>query len=697
MMTAASTPTTNQKPPRRSPGPLPPPPLGVKVLTRREAAAFMGVSIEAFSAWEGLGRVTIPRYRATKGTGRAMFYAAADLERLREEFRKLEEPHPDPEHPGIIRVPIRTHKEPLFALIDAEDLPKVQGKHWNVSRQSGSRELEVILSSIKERAAPLKRIIMGVEAPECKDQIVDFVNGNPLDCRRANLVIKSRRDVVLSRPKMTARMGRSTSSTYKGVLWDEKRRLWKAQIGSREQHRQLGRFRDEAQAAAAYDAAAREMFGASAVLNFPDGVVPAPTFLGPDGQPVREKNNYRVPRGLPVPPPGVPMLTREEAAESLGVSRGTFGHWVLAGEVSIPRYRIKAHTGAPILYAAADIARLREELDKVGQPYPDPHPARAGVWRVPLRTLGGYIEALIDAADLGIVQGKTWNFAMASGGRQDKGVVVHVGPRGSIHIQLKRLILGLQDEAPSVRINHANGNPLDCRRENLVLSSPDKSTRKGYKLLHRSGRPTTSRFKGVCWLERYGQWQAQIRVDDRPKRLGLFDEEEDAALAYDEAAREVWGAEARVNFPKPGELPSAAAPVAPAELAEGAIGPAARPPGKPREVAIVLNPEGSVTISWRSANAAASAGVVFAISRRLPAQSEFVRIGTTEGTTSQTRRPSFTDTTVPAADLFGEGKGVEYLVQGARGSSTGEASDVLRVRHGTDGAVVVRPMHAQAA
>ncbi|MBX9735580.1 MAG: hypothetical protein K2X32_01525 [Phycisphaerales bacterium] len=681
----------------RSAEALGPPPADAAVVDRLQAAALMGVSLTAFGVWERDGRVTIPRYRVALGAARPIFYLRADVERLCEEFRKLQEPYPDPERPGVYRVPIRSHKERREALIDAQDLPKVQGKHWNVSRRSGSGEIEVILSSMRERATPLKRIILGLDGADCKERLVCFVNGDPLDCRRENLVIQSRSEVNRGISKMTVRAGRVTSSKYKGVLWDAKRRLWKAQIGPRGAYRQLGRFRDEAQAAAAYDAAAGELFGGSAALNFPDGHIPAPTFLGPDGQPVREKNRYRVPRGLPSPPPGVAMLSREEAAAVLEVSGHTFGIWELAGHVSIPRYRQKATTGTPILYAASDIARLRDELDKVGQPYPDPHPARAGVWRVPLRTLAGYVEALIDEADLGLVQGKKWNFVTHSGLGLNRGAVIEAGRRDAPAPRLKRLILGVQDQGPMTRIIYANGNPLDCRRINLVLRGPDKSTRRGYKILRRAGRPTTSRFKGVCWNEREGAWQSQIRVDDKPKKLGTFDDERDAALAYDEAARELWGAEARVNFPEPGELPSAAAPVAPADLSQGAKGPAARMPGKPTDFSAVLNQDGSVTISWRSTSSAASAGVTFAVSRKLPGQRQFVRIGTADGSTSASRRPSFTDATVPAEHLAARGKGAEYVVRAARGTTVCEASDVLVVKFDADGNFVMSAALARAA
>lgn len=177
----------------------------------------------------------------------------------------------------------------------------------------------------------------------------------------------------------------------------------------------------------------------------------------------------------------------------------------------------------------------------------------------------------------------------------------------------------------------------------------------------------------------------------------MFNDEEDAAYTYDEAARELWGAGARVNFPEPGELPSAAAPVNPAELSAEA--PEARPPVKPTDFAAVLNPDGSVTISWRSGRSAASAGATFAVSRRLPGQTGFMRIGTAGGSTAQNRRPLFTDATVPAEHLApgAAGSGAEYIVQGSRGEALGEASDVLVVRFDADGTFLLPERTARAA
>ena len=57
----------------------------------------------------------------------------------------------------------------------------------------------------------------------------------------------------------------------------------------------------------------------------------------------------------------------------------------------------------------------------------------------------------------------------------------------------------------------------------------------------------TSRFKGVSWGK--GKWKAGIQKDKQNYKLGTFEDEIDAAMAYDEKAIELYGEMARLNFP----------------------------------------------------------------------------------------------------------------------------------------------------
>ncbi len=66
--------------------------------------------------------------------------------------------------------------------------------------------------------------------------------------------------------------------------------------------------------------------------------------------------------------------------------------------------------------------------------------------------------------------------------------------------------------------------------------------------------PKSSQYRGVTRDKQMNKWRAYIRKPSSmdPKRtkitIGLFDLEEDAAKAYDEKAKELYGLLAELNF-----------------------------------------------------------------------------------------------------------------------------------------------------
>lgn len=93
-------------------------------------------------------------------------------------------------------------------------------------------------------------------------------------------------------------------------------------------------------------------------------------------------------------------------------------------------------------------------------------------------------------------------------------------------------------------IDHIDGDGLNNRRGNLRLATRSQN------LQNRVGNAkATSKYKGVFWLTRNRKWQASIKIGPKRTYIGLFANEEDAARAYDEKAREAFGEFARLNFP----------------------------------------------------------------------------------------------------------------------------------------------------
>jgi hypothetical protein len=152
-------------------------------------------------------------------------------------------------------------------------------------------------------------------------------------------------------------------------------------------------------------------------------------------------------------------------------------------------------------------------------------------------------EAIIDAESLPLIEGASCSWS--SNG--ERGFVALT--RGEINGEpLRGFIMGINDAGLNVR--HVNGDPLDCRRANLVARTVKQRCRNMRKMKSIKGRPPTSRFKGVYWENQTQRWRACIGVDGKKRPLGRFGDEIAAAQAYDEAARELFGEHARLNFPE---------------------------------------------------------------------------------------------------------------------------------------------------
>jgi hypothetical protein len=111
------------------------------------------------------------------------------------------------------------------------------------------------------------------------------------------------------------------------------------------------------------------------------------------------------------------------------------------------------------------------------------------------------------------------------------------GGRGRT-VYLHRAVMG---EPPGVKVDHKDGNGLDCRRANVRAAT---SAQNGWN--RGPSRKSTSGFRGVYW---YGSsWGARVIANRRSYFVGAFESASDAAVAFDVAARLLHGQFAHTNF-----------------------------------------------------------------------------------------------------------------------------------------------------
>lgn len=154
----------------------------------------------------------------------------------------------------------------LQALVDKEDVQVLSSYKW-CAMKNRSGAWGAVTHKWQSASRSAKRIHMHRLIMACPDgMVVDHINGNRLDNRKANLRICTVEENNRNRKKHNG-----GTSRYKGVCRKvENSNSWTVYIAARGRSFYLGSYSTEKEAALVYDRAARRLHGEFARLNFPE-------------------------------------------------------------------------------------------------------------------------------------------------------------------------------------------------------------------------------------------------------------------------------------------------------------------------------------------------------------------------------------------------------------------------------------------
>ena len=135
-----------------------------------------------------------------------------------------------------------------LAMVDDEDYQSINRLHWY---KSGDVAVASFFSSVGMVVVSMPRFLLGLKTGD--KRVVIHSNGNKLDCRRSNIKIKTRADVMSA-----SKIKTNNKSGYRGVS-ELSNGSWRAQIASHGAQHYIGTFKTAKDASAAYKEAEKEM------------------------------------------------------------------------------------------------------------------------------------------------------------------------------------------------------------------------------------------------------------------------------------------------------------------------------------------------------------------------------------------------------------------------------------------------------
>jgi len=143
---------------------------------------------------------------------------------------------------------------------------------------------------------------------------------------------------------------------------------------------------------------------------------------------------------------------------------------------------------------------------------------------------------LVDDEDYAMLSQYTWWISI----RKSNIYVYTNSPETGKHVYMHRLVMGATGRYNCV--DHIDGDGLNNQKHNLRLSTISQNCKN--RKIFPGG---TSKYKGVSWNKANRKWFAQIRNHYTKMYIGYFDDEKEAALAYNQAALKYHGEFATIN------------------------------------------------------------------------------------------------------------------------------------------------------
>lgn len=153
-----------------------------------------------------------------------------------------------------------------------------------------------------------------------------------------------------------------------------------------------------------------------------------------------------------------------------------------------------------------------------------------------------HLYFFVDKADLKLIAAHSWRIYRLHATSIYYKVETSASIQGKIiHFALATFLL----ETPKgMMVDHIDRNPLNNRRNNLRIATNGQNSRN----VPKTSAKRSSVYKGVSWHKRKNKWIASCAINSRNKFLGYFNDEIEAAKAYDLSAKELHGEFANTNF-----------------------------------------------------------------------------------------------------------------------------------------------------